>query len=331
MNCDLISRQRTPLMGLAMLSILFFHFTEDCAVNAIHFTGIVKWYKTYIGSSGVDLFLFLSGLGLYYAMKKNSDILRFYKRRLVRILVPYALVAVPTWLLIDVLWEQKGVRGFACDLSFLSFFTEGTKLYWYIGAILVCYLIYPLLFALVEKCDRSVKLWGLCILLCVALTASAKALAVFNSDLFSNVEVGLLRVTPFLIGCFYGRASYEKRHGYWLWGVIAVISLTLLTQVSNIDSPFFDRYVLAAANISVSACIAVLLDQLQKDNWLLRFIGWFGTHSLEIYLCHVSIRRLMNMRGFHPCFVRYEFVMLILAMACAWLLHYVTSRNCIGS
>ena len=60
-TCDLLSRQRTILMGLAMLSILFFHYTEDCYVNDVHFTGFIRVYKTYIGSAGVDLFLFLSG------------------------------------------------------------------------------------------------------------------------------------------------------------------------------------------------------------------------------------------------------------------------------
>ena len=58
-TCDLLSRQRTILMGLAMLSILFFHYTEDCYVNDVHFTGFIRVYTTYIGSAGVDLFLFL--------------------------------------------------------------------------------------------------------------------------------------------------------------------------------------------------------------------------------------------------------------------------------
>ena len=75
-------------MGMAILSILIFHYTEDCYTVGINYSGIVKLYKTYIGSSGVDIFLLLSGLGLYYSFSKNNSIKDFYSKRLKRVLVP---------------------------------------------------------------------------------------------------------------------------------------------------------------------------------------------------------------------------------------------------
>lgn len=324
-TCELLSRQRTILMGLAMLSILFFHYTEDCYVNDVHFTGFIRVYKTYIGSAGVDLFLFLSGLGLYYAMKKNSDVIRFYKRRLVRICIPYLLVSVPMWLMYDILLNKKGLMDVVLDLTFVSFFTAGVRTYWYIGAILACYMVYPAIFALLERCRTRVGQWIVCLFLCIAVTLFAIYLSSTDAELFKRVELALLRLAPFLIGCFYGRASYEKRHGYWLWGVIAVVSIALVTQVPDVGTPIFDRYVLGAAFTSVCACAAILLDRLNKDNGIVRVVSWFGTHSLEIYLCHVTVRRFLNGIELNTCYVRYEILMLILALVSAWLLQIVVT------
>lgn len=324
-TCDLLSRQRTVLMGLAMLSVLFWHFTEDCAKKGVHYEGIIQWFATYVKSSGVDIFLFLSGLSLYYAMKKNSDVIRFYKRRVIRILIPYLLVAVPTWVYICMRIQHKGIWDVVKNLSFYTFFTDGTKLYWYIGMILVCYLIFPPIFLLMEKYNQRVLQWGGCILLCVLITCAAYQLRMTNRELYKNIEIAVLRFPPFLLGCVYGRASYEKRHGYWLWGVIAVIGIVMIGPMLERKSTFYDRYMLAVVIISVFACLAVLLDKLQKGNWFVKTVSWFGIHSLELYLCHISVRRILNIKGYPTCYVVNEVVMLAVSIAWAWLLHKVTT------
>lgn len=126
-TCDLLSRQRTVIMGLAILSVIFFHYTDDCMTYKMYNEGFIKWYWIYVKSSGVDIFLFLSGLSLYYAMKKNSDIVRFYKRRLVRILIPYFLIAVPTWVILDMVLKGEGIKDVVLHLSFLTFFYKRNK------------------------------------------------------------------------------------------------------------------------------------------------------------------------------------------------------------
>ena len=37
-----------------------------------------KLYNTFIGSVGVEFFVFLSGVGLYFSMSKDSNILHFF-------------------------------------------------------------------------------------------------------------------------------------------------------------------------------------------------------------------------------------------------------------
>ena len=68
---DLISKYRSALMGLAIISILIFHFTDDCRIYQTKFEGIIYYYNMLISSAGVDAFLALSGFGLYYSMKRK--------------------------------------------------------------------------------------------------------------------------------------------------------------------------------------------------------------------------------------------------------------------
>lgn len=86
-NYSILSKYRTELMGISILWVMFFHST--ISVN----NTILRLIKD-IGYGGVDIFLMLSGLGLYYAYKKNNNILEFYKRRVLRILPTYLPVVV---------------------------------------------------------------------------------------------------------------------------------------------------------------------------------------------------------------------------------------------
>ena len=62
--------------------------------DALAFSPVLSSYLPFqswvsVGAIGVDVFLFLSGMGLYYAMRKQPPLRVFYKNRLKRILIPY--------------------------------------------------------------------------------------------------------------------------------------------------------------------------------------------------------------------------------------------------
>lgn len=148
---DVISDYRGVLMGISIICIIIFHYVEDCGIYHVHKNGWVEFFRNYITSSSVDGFLFLSGFGLYYAMKKHPDISQFYKRRFTRILIPYFLIAIPALCWNDFLFDKTGVKAFFSDLSFYSFFTRGMSWFWYILLICFCYLIFPFIFRAIDK------------------------------------------------------------------------------------------------------------------------------------------------------------------------------------
>ena len=73
-----ISNYRSFLMGISIIMIMFFHnlWVRD-----------VIWLMplNFFGDFGVDVFLFLSGFGIVYSLRKNN-LKTFFKNRFVRII-----------------------------------------------------------------------------------------------------------------------------------------------------------------------------------------------------------------------------------------------------
>ncbi len=77
--------------------------------------------------------------------------------------------------------------------------------------MLLCYLIYPYIFQIVDSArdaiDGEIRLLSIV----SAITVLALVIALYEKDMFGNVNIALLRLPVFIAGCFYGRSSYEKR------------------------------------------------------------------------------------------------------------------------
>ena len=81
-----ISRYRGELMGAAMLFIILFHVALP-RENA--FFGLRR-----MGNVGVDMFLFLSGIGLWFSWMKNPSAKHFFIRRYLRIYPAWLIIAL---------------------------------------------------------------------------------------------------------------------------------------------------------------------------------------------------------------------------------------------
>ena len=112
-----IIKYRNCWMGFSILWVMFTHS---------HF-GMPNAFLTFIKDIGfisVDGFLFASGLGCYYSLKKNDDILLFLKRRFEKLAPAYYLVIIPfilyKWLILHVPFSMFGVTSPLCSLSPLT-------------------------------------------------------------------------------------------------------------------------------------------------------------------------------------------------------------------
>ena len=135
-DLSLISKHRTPLMGIAALMIIVCHMLGYDVVRPAIVDKIL-WRGNY----GMDIFLFLSGIGCWYSLSKSCSLNIWYRKRFVRIFVPYLLIQIPFWA-----WRMA-IGTFHLPHELLVFSTLDFWLHhkgaWYVALLLPLYLITP--------------------------------------------------------------------------------------------------------------------------------------------------------------------------------------------
>ena len=108
-----ISECRSELMGWAIIWIMMLHFT----FTQIKPLGFVAQY----GFAGVELFLFVSGFGIFFALEKSKNALLYYKRRLLRIFPTYYLLGIIASLILKEISPKYSLKKLMLKLK-LQFF-----------------------------------------------------------------------------------------------------------------------------------------------------------------------------------------------------------------
>ena len=314
-NWNIFSKNRNAIYGVAIISIMIFHFFEDIANSNLSGGGLGflgKLYNTFIGSVGVEFFVFLSGVGLYFSMSKDSNILHFFQKRIKRILPAYLMVAIPYWIVIDLIIMQKGVKMFAFDFGFVTFFTQGTRTFWYVLFIVFAYLIYPFVYKILHVKWSD---WGqLLILLIIALVIQFLP-RIVAPVLNLNIEILLGRFLVFFIGCWCGKKVYQNacinnidKMGILFGVMIMLCGFLPVTKI--VVSKLGFRILMCFWGIFLLYCIAVSMRKMPKR--IVKILEQFGKMSYELYLTHVAIRALMNVIGIKTLyFQNYVFCILI--------------------
>ena len=117
-SCDwgIISKYRTALMGIGTLLVLLIHGNE------FHWSENLYFFKKIVneGSIGVEVFLFLSGIGLFFSMQKDGNVLKFYCRRYRRIIPIYLSIAIPVYAILIFWCGSKSISDYLIQVSTLG-------------------------------------------------------------------------------------------------------------------------------------------------------------------------------------------------------------------
>ncbi len=325
LSLDLISKYRNEIFGLSIISIIFFHFVEQIQNNFPDGAyPASEWYDRILNSVGVDCFLFLSGMGLYFSMTKNSNIRQFYSKRLKRVVIPYAVWGTVFWMIEDLLVKREGIDDFLYDFSFLSFWIEGTRVLWYIGFIIIMYLIFPLIFRFLNS-ERH-NFIRLLVLLAICVCAN-ETLNLFAPEVYDNIEIATGRIPIFLIGTYMGGRIY--RHQPFRPAdvilLIAGLAARLFEILAKCDvvSVDFDlkRYGSALFSISLIFICAWIFSKI-KWKPIHKFLVSVGAVSLELYLTHVTIANLMRLLGYPTYSLRNYTICIALSIIFSIMLHF---------
>lgn len=317
-----LSKYRSELMGFACLWVMLHHNPFDWP-RAL---GLLESFARY-GNLGVDIFLLLSGVGLCFAWQKTPKLSTFYARRLVRVLVPYALIAVPYWVWRD-LWLGGG--DFWLDVTQLSLPLRGVITTWYIPAITVFYLLYPLIARVIfsgEPKTRCVYLCGVVMLLCLHLNYS-------GSEIYRNCEIALTRTVIFIIGCMLGKFVREDKPMEDCLVPLSLLCLMLNSSLRRHVSPgdVWIRFSYIPLALAVTVLLLWLLQKLDGAVRLRRFLRFFGERSLELYLSHVLLRSVFYLYYpadlWDPWGIGTYALILTVSLVLSSLLHPVINKFC---
>ena len=125
-------------MGFAALWIEAFHVSFPMFYNNDRLARLETVVK-HFGFCGVDIFLFLSGMGLVYAIQKSS-LPVFYVRRMQRVIVPFVLMGI-----LQAFLEDWSLLFFVQNIFCYSFlFKNIFSFLWFVPMIIMLYAVFPL-------------------------------------------------------------------------------------------------------------------------------------------------------------------------------------------
>lgn len=121
------------IKGFSILTIIWAHAGAKLGIGGIQF----------IAGIGVALFLICSGYGLEESYKKNG-LKRFWHKRLFQVCIPFWIVE----LLGLVIAGSFSLKSYILDFFFIE---AATSYGWFMGYLMVCYIIFFLLKKISEK------------------------------------------------------------------------------------------------------------------------------------------------------------------------------------
>ena len=318
-----ISNSRNVVMGMATILILIFHSQTlylHKAFNLNIIQNLITFFRD-MGNVGVDIFLILSGLGLYYSFSKDSNIKNFYKKRLIRILPATIIVAVLT----TALMNGKGLGYFVRRITLLTLFTGEDVDFWFFSLIIVLYFIYPLLYKVIKKFDFL----GM-ILLIIPVLIINHCIRIFNISLYNNIEIAITRIPVFIAGIYLGKKSSEnaKINKYLLIPIFLILSVLIVLLYMNVfkKCAFIIRYVYFFISISVVILLSFIIKN--NNNILEKTFTEIGRYSMEIYLIYeYLVKNCINIFVYHDKYnLAYYIAVIILTFILAYVLKQITNN-----
>lgn len=282
-----LSTYRTQIMGIAAIMIVLCH-------APYYGVEMPSMLRAVIGSGGlgVDIFLFVSGLGCYYSLKCHKDLSwgSWYKKRFVRIFIPYALMQIPIWAYYIVTADFDVTRNL-CIFSTVTFWTEHVGA-WYVALLLPLYLITPPLYIFLQKV--GIHRFKVSIILVVALITvcyldSGGVDGVLH-EIQKNLQWAFKRSASFILGMAIAPYIQENRK---VNPILVILMAVIL---------FFGVHRMISRDIFMDWCkvpvllifILLILNWANKYKKPYSFITWMGTASLESYLANIYLCGVMR-------------------------------------
>lgn len=305
-------KNKKTVMAFASIMIIIFLYWISIEVNAEYFISKTAYI-------GVDIFFFVS----LYSLSKSqiSSFLGFVTARFKAVYLKFILFSL--------IWLLRGgfsIKSFFLTITLAQLFTKGGGSFlWFIPAIMLVYLVFPLF----QKCDKANRRLTLCIVLCMYVTLAI----IFSKVLvYRPIFIVLNRIPIMLLGYYMGclgvfDRGFDKQEISSMVRVVIALALIIAgyfliykcAYKYRLQRPFVDTFYIVAALAVVG--LVMLLSMVPEG----RLTRWIGSSTLEIYgLEHIIgypiIKYLYYIRGLNRILTNVLTMGLILAASIC--LHY---------
>lgn len=311
----IINTSRKALFGFAALIIYIFHGWKAVFLKTpLLFEA--EYYTRILGDVGVDIFLFLSGMGLIRSWRNCSSYKEFIERRFRRVLIP-SVVAGIAFLIVhrhDPWHGIKAITGF-------YFFTGKLNMYlWFGFMIVLLYLFFPFYYELYAKA-RSKSIFtftviGLWLVLIYLLQGHVNDWS----------YICLNRIPVFLLGIYASHYchTHEKVNPYLLYGgalVFFVAGLYLAFHIKMDGWHLLLPHSYALFPYMMMSISLVLL--LSKLFMYLphRILDFYGLFTFEFYCVQERIFQVFKHSFTEMPVLLRNVILLAIATICAYAVH----------
>jgi peptidoglycan/LPS O-acetylase OafA/YrhL len=268
------------LKGVAILLVLLYHAG-----------GVLVWRNLLHGDMGVDLFVILSGVGIALSARSETSWATL-RRRLMRVFPAYWVV-LTVFLLADTHFLEIKFSAFnivvhylgihACFGDFYGFGINDS--FWFVTLIGGLYVIYAVLQPVLSRPDHIV-LWG-------GVVSAVVAFAYFLTGQAGCFGHLALRVPGFFGGLLIGALLRNGRIEIAISPALAAGLLILIYLPYTHGIVFFTGI---AASTLVLGYIVLWRQKAPAElvASTSRYLRFFGTYSLEIFLIHQPLIREYN-------------------------------------
>ena len=324
-NYYLISKYRKEIMGFSIIQILLHHIFEDIISLG---NPELLYFKTanilfnFFSSFGVDIFLFLSAIGLFFSIKRDNSLINFYKKRIFRVFVPYLFLASIFWIYYDIIIHKLSFKYVIYDLFWISLLKDGVITFWYIYAILLLYLTFPIINYFINS-DKKKSLKRMILL--ISITYIFNMLILFaNHKLYGNLILFLSRIPIFILGIYiapkvYGKDELTKKEIFELSifsGIAFIIKIILIIKPMVKLGGTINLFATSISSLLIIYLLCMIFENfyINRTKKLLTFTGKI---TLYIYIISISLRKIMRYYwGFN---IIYEIIMISISITLAYI------------
>lgn len=267
---ELLSKYRKELLATAMIWIALFHSYLGFSFKPASFV------INTCGYGGVDIFMFLSGFGIYFSYKKDDNYFSFIKKRFLRIL-PYNIVLCFVMMFV----YNRTALETVLDAVGLSIYFRGNLVNWYTSLLLTLYVLSPLYIKLFNKKPEIVTGLGIILVFLVC--------RLNNSYHFTYIW---FRTAIYILGIYFGWALDSKnKMNELFWIVLSVLGWVLMFCMYHYYRNDYQHvYPLLLITPGLCLILAHIFDKITIFNKLFCFIS---KYTYQFYMIHLIVRDVM--------------------------------------